>query len=226
MDTNFQILIIFTIGRIIYSLFGRFNLGFWIFEFLFSVLYLIVSYWILKIDDTILPIVLIVLSYIILSIPQRLIRIEKKKKKKIKIKIINDIKNIGIIDIVWITILGSSLGLILFVVTNFSQILNSDLTTLTSRQLEQHYDYLQFLLSQTINLLIVLGTILAGAMTILWAGEVWRNKLNSDSVKNYKIDIISSARMTFAYFFIAGNVTIWFVIPLFDKLRDIVIIIR
>ena len=170
-------------------------------------------------------IVCICTCYLLLSLVTKFLKpIEVKRGKIFQFEW--DYKSIGVIDIVWLTLFSGVLGLILYARNASDYLLNSNLSDLSNNQLESLYSYMEFILSETIDSIFTLGTILAGAMAILWAGEICRKKSNPNQINHYSISVKSSAKMTFAYFFIVVNVFIWFGSPLYFRIIELLELIK
>jgi hypothetical protein len=121
-------------------------------------------------------------------------------------------EKIGIIDFVWLVILGISLGAIIFAHTFDVMHIEADDDTHSPEYLQQMSQELQFLLGKALDLLIALGAIVSVAMSILWAGEVWRE----EQLRNQYIDSLYNSKcMAVSYFIIFLSVGIWILTPLY-----------
>jgi len=81
----------------------------------------------------------------------------------------------------------------------------------------------QLLLTRAIDAILLLGGALAGAMTILWAGEIWRRRDEGATIY-YKLTTRAAIQQVVAFFIIALSAFVWVVRPLYDRmtlLRDV-----
>ena len=124
---------------------------------------------------------------------------------------------VGIINIVWISLMGIVYGGILFV-SKFDVITETIDQGKSNDYYNMYYDELKYIIGHAINFVIVLGTILAACMTIIWTGAIWRNKEN---IKDYKQTTNSSAKMVLAFFIIIFSVGFWVGLPLVLKMLSI-----
>ena len=132
----------------------------------------------------------------------------------------NQAQWVGIIDFVWLNILGITCGAILFA-RNFD-ILKLD--EIPSGMRPEYYTQLaselNFLLGKAIDLAMILGSILAVCMTIIWSGEVWRKKGQEGEVQ-YSMTTRAAISMAYAYFIVLLSVAIWVCLPLYQNYTHI-----
>jgi len=136
--------------------------------------------------------------------------------------IVNDSKKvvaIGIIDFVWICIMGGTIAIIAFTwgVSPFVDIIQKGMKPEYYQKL---FDMSLFLLGKTIDSVFLLGGVLAACMTILWAGEIWR-KSGEKFQDHYKFTTISAIKMVVAYFIVIFNALTWVGIPLYQKMNEL-----
>jgi len=125
---------------------------------------------------------------------------------------INFIPSMGIINIVWTVLCGAGLALAyamgyLVETTNASSPLGQQL--------------LLAMVTKIIDGGLTLGGVLATAMSILWAGQVWRNAHTTRGLREYKITAVNASKMVVAYFVIIGAFGLWVGIPLISKLATV-----
>jgi len=114
---------------------------------------------------------------------------------------------IGIIDFVWLLILGFTFGGIVFS-SNFDVIQVDTIPIgLNAGYYSQYASELSFLLGKSIDLLIILGSILAICMSIIWSGEIWRKK-DEKGQEQYYSTTRAAISMTFAYFVVFITVVV------------------
>jgi len=153
--------------------------------------------------------------FILLSIGTRLI-FPKNPEEVTKIKNNNKVVPVGIIDFTWIGLMGFVYAGIIFcqgleIIADKIELNNA------TEYYKLYYDETKYLFGQTINLLLVLGTILAACMTIIWSGAIWRKKDNT-SRKQYIQTTYASIKMVVAFFIIVISIVIWVSLPLFNKM--------
>jgi hypothetical protein len=130
----------------------------------------------------------------------------------------NVIIRVGIVDFTWICIIGITYAGILFC-REFDTISGNILTTKSPEYYNLFYDEVKYLFDQAINIILILGTILAACMTILWGSEIWRKK-TKDSPKEYKSTTEVSIKIVIAYFIIIIALIIWICLPLYIKMTS------
>lgn len=132
--------------------------------------------------------------------------------------------SIGIIDFVWICVMGVTLAII-----EIASGASPFVVTIEKGMHTEYYDKLfeitVFLLRITIDGVFLLGGILAGCMAILWAGEIWRKTQDKDKMQ-YKHTTISAIKMVVAYFIVTLNVLVWVGVPLYQKMIKIADILK
>lgn len=123
---------------------------------------------------------------------------------------------IGIIDFVWLAILGITCGGILLA-HNFDVLQVGHFKTgMKPEFYAQLAAEINFLLGKSIDLVIILGTVLAVSMSIIWSGEVWRKK-DEEEKTNYKATTRASISMAFAYLLVLISVGFWISLPLYQN---------
>jgi hypothetical protein len=144
-------------------------------------------------------------------------QIPKKGKR------IADIKKtpiaIGIIDFAWILILAGVYMAVLYC-SKLDIIIE---TVPKGKGLEYYkivYDEVNFMFTKSLDMILLLGSILAVCMSILWGDQLW-TKTDEESRIAYKSTTIASIKMVTAYFLIAIAVIIWFTLPAYEKVTSI-----
>jgi hypothetical protein len=121
---------------------------------------------------------------------------------------------IGIIEYVWISILAFACGGILFA-RSFSAV---QVGSIPIGQSIAFYNQvgaeLSFLLSKVIELTMLLGTILAAAMAILWGKDIWRSR-GEEGKQHYVSSTRAAIAMAFSYFVILVSIVCWIALPLY-----------
>jgi hypothetical protein len=128
----------------------------------------------------------------------------------------SSLPKIGIIDTVWIFIMGSTLAFIGFTIGtppfNEMQICEG----MNPTYYQMLLDNTSFLLGKTIDTIFLVGGVLAGCMAILWSGELWR-KSDPRSVKLYFLTTLKASKMVFAFFICATAGFGWVAYPLYNR---------
>lgn len=122
---------------------------------------------------------------------------------------LNFIPSMGIINFVWTLICGAALALVyafgyLVEQTNASSNVGQELLLAS--------------MSKIVDGSLTLGGVLATAMSILWAGQVWRNAQSTARSNEYKITTVVASKMVIAYFVIITAFGLWVGVPLVSKL--------
>lgn len=120
----------------------------------------------------------------------------------------------NIIDFSWFAILGATLAGIVFVqdVPPLSEELPQ--AGLPVPYYESYLENVRFLFGRVTTALVALASVLAAAMGILWAGEVWRGKPEKDYVKTTH----SAVKMVVAFFTVVTMVVIAVLHPLYVRM--------
>ena len=191
------LLFIFAIGRLYYSHFhNSTNYLFMTVESSFILVFFLSSYFIILGTDHFVRGFIITFLFTITAFLPRSIVNEK----------------VGIIDFVWLTILGLTVGAIIFAHTFDVMYIDRSDNTHSREYFQQTSQELHFLLNKAIDLLIALGAIVSVAMSILWAGEVWREEQTRNLYFN---SLYNSKCMAVSYFIIFVSVGVWIITPLY-----------
>ena len=122
---------------------------------------------------------------------------------------INFVTRMGIINVVWTMICGAALTLVYAMGYLVEQV---EASTPLGQEL------LLSVMTKVIDGSLALGGVLATAMSILWAGQVWRNANTPEGMREYKITAVSASKMVVAYFVIIAAFGMWVGVPLVSKL--------
>ena len=131
---------------------------------------------------------------------------------------------IGIIDFVWICIMGGTNGIIAFT-KGVSPFVDSVQVGLSHAYYKNLFNMTEFLLGKTIDSVFLLGGVLAACMSILWVGGVWRKSGESD-LAHYKFATMAAIKMVVAYFIVVLNALIWIAVPLYQKMNELTAVLK
>lgn len=179
-------LILFGIGRIVYSLIERRDKWFVLLEFVSSGIFFCIGLLLLHINQNSVRGVSIGILFIITGhISRIMIPMHPIEAGGYNVDDSKKIVPIGIIDFVWICIMGGTIAIIAFTwgVSPFVDIVQKGMKPEYYNKL---FDMNKFLLEKTIDSVFLLGGILGVCMTILWAGEIWRKSKEKDKIQ-YKL---------------------------------------
>jgi len=123
---------------------------------------------------------------------------------------------LGIIDFSWLTMMSITYTGILLC-RRFPAVSSVIPSGLANDAYRMYFDEVSLLFERTVDVALLLGTILAACMAIIWAGELWR-KRDPKSRKDYRGNTIAAIKMVYAYFAICIPTAIWIAIPLYAKL--------
>jgi hypothetical protein len=213
----------FAIGLIIYSAIDRRDKWFMLTEIGLSILFIGIGKIVLTIPNDIIRSLLLGFLFIIIGLVPRMVIPHPKshtdtdgQKKEIRI---------GIINWSWICIMGCTLAFIGFAVGASPFIDPIPVKGLNPDYCQKSLDIVTFLLGKTIDSISILGAIIAGCMTILWSGEIWR-KSDEKSITHYKLTTRSAIKMVIAYFIVIGNIIIWIGSPLYNRMIMLVDVLK
>lgn len=144
--------------------------------------------------------------------PQNPVEVPEAPKNKRKTPI-------GIIDFSWLSILGFTYGGILFA-TSFPIFKNKINLGMGKDYYSLYYNEVNYLFGKSIDLIFILGTILAVCMSIIWAGQIWR-KRDTKSRNDYHGTTLASIKMVIAFFLIFIATILWISLPLYNLLTSI-----
>jgi hypothetical protein len=126
---------------------------------------------------------------------------------------------VGIIDFTWLFIMSLTYGGLSYVV-NYDSVSGPLPIGKSNVYYNLYYDEVKYLFQESINIALILGTILAGCMAILWGDAIWR-KGDKKSKINYKGTTLASMKMIVAFFIIVLSELIWISVPLYIKMTTI-----
>ena len=129
----------------------------------------------------------------------------------------NLLVRVGIIDFVWILLMGGTLAFAGF--ARGVKPIKSPLL-LAGSTVEYRRELLQItarLMEKTVDSVFLLGGILAVCMTILWAGAVWRSKAD-EAKEHYKKSTLAAIKMVVAFFIIIFSALVWVGVPLYHNM--------
>ncbi len=202
------LIIWYSVGSIGYFLIRESNKKMFRLNILASIFFISSSFFILHFFDYIVSGVMIALLFVLFSFLPRFIVLGIK------------IESIRIINFSWILIMGIACGCIV-VARKYdsldSSFIQSDKNGVYYTIVSSH---LQFLVGKSIDALMVLGSVLAACMSILWAGAIWRKK-DPDSKNEYNLSTRAAGGMVYAYFVIFISIGIWILIPLYNNIDRI-----
>jgi len=214
---NFQPIIWFAVGRIIYSLIDRLSWKFFGVEVLSVGAYLVCGWYLLAIDAPAAKGLLIGGAFLLTALASRLIvkrhPVEAAESGKKPVAI-------GIVDFAWLSVLAGTLAILVFVRSSHPFTDVSSVGALPKEFVQAELSNTVFLLEKTIDGVWFLGGALAGCMAILWAGEIWR-KPDEESRRKYWFTTISAIRMVVAYFVAIWNVLYWIGMPLYTRMNTL-----
>jgi hypothetical protein len=127
-------------------------------------------------------------------------------------------QKIGIIDFTWYGVMG----IICAIINGLNCIPEFFYNGLTSGLSDNYYSIshseTQMLLEKCIECILVIGTVLAVCMSILWGRDIWAKREIEDKL-DYIDRITSAIKMVIAYFIIAAGALCWIAYPLYDKMN-------
>jgi hypothetical protein len=124
--------------------------------------------------------------------------------------------SVGIIDFAWLVMLGAVYTAVLYC-SNLDIVTKQIIANQNIEYYRFYFDEVNFMFGKSIDMILLLGSILAICMSILWGGEIWR-KRDNNSRKQYLNTTIASIKMVVAYFIIAISVALWFILPIYEHL--------
>ena len=218
-------LIVFGIGIIVYSLIDRREKWFVLTQFIASSILIGGGFLLLDIyQDAVRGVSTGILFLIIGFLPRIIIPRHPIEASGSSNSDSKQLVSIGIIAFVWICIMGGTLAIIAFT-TNISPFVDVIKKGMNPEYYEKIFKITEFLLGKTIDSVFLLGGILAGCMSILWAGEIWRKSQVKEKIQ-YKFTTLSAIKMVVAYFIVILNILVWVGIPLYQKMIKIAEILK
>jgi uncharacterized membrane protein YidH (DUF202 family) len=213
-------LILFGIGRVIYSLIERRDRWFVISEFVASGLLVGVGLLLMDTSHDALRGVSIGILFLITGLLPRIVLPRHPIEASVgSTSGPNQIVPVGIIDFVWISIMATTLAIIAFTLA-LSPFVGVIKKGMNPEYYKQLFEITVFLLGKTIDVVFLLGGILAACMAILWAGEIWRKSQERDKIQ-YKLTTVCAIKMVVGYFIVILNAVVWIGIPLYQKMINL-----
>ena len=134
---------------------------------------------------------------------------------------------VGIIDFTWITLMGAALSIIYFLI-QVPPLSGLGLSLgLPTPYLLTYHENVLFLLERLNGGIFGLGTILAAAMAILWAGEIWLKSEKPNEAdeqereRQYRSLTFASVKMGIAFFVILVGLLLWLGLPLYRRMVEV-----
>ena len=226
MLSNVDVLVMFGLGRILYSAIERRDKRFLLTEIVASVVFLTIGMMMLReSNDSVRGMTLGVL-FILTGLGPRIIL--PRHPIEAGGTVVNDDKlrvSVGAVDFVWLFIMGGTLAFIGFAigVPPFADSIPTK---------GFHVEYYQesigataFLLEKTLDGFFYLGAILGGCMTILWAGTMWKNT-DKNSRKHYKFSTLVAIKMVVGFFISVFGALIWVGVPLYNRMMILIELLK
>jgi len=219
-------LILFGVGRILYSVIERHDKWFVISEVIASALFIGGGEFLLDISHDAVRGVLIGVLFIITGIAPRII-LKRHPVEAGDDSVANEGQKvpIGIIDFVWITVMGGTLAFIGFTMGVSPFVGEIPLKGIEPEYYQKLLDTTIFLLGKTIDSVFLLGGALAGCMAILWAGEIWRKPGEKARIQ-YRLTTTAAIKMVVAFLIVALNVFVCIGVPLYNRMIDLIEVLR
>lgn len=216
------ILIMFGFGRLIYVAIGRREKWFLLAEAVSLLVFVSIGILLFKIGHDSVRGTLLGFVFVLTGLGSKLIiphhPIEAGGEK---VKDREEIVPVGIIDFVWLCIMGGTLAFIGFAagVSPFNDPVPSK--GLSADYYAEALNTTVFLLDKTLDSFFCLGAILAGCMAILWSGAIWRK---SDEIGRfyYRRTTLAAIKMVVGFFVVALNTLIWIGVPLYNRMTMLV----
>ncbi|MBD3249508.1 hypothetical protein GF336_05665 [Candidatus Woesearchaeota archaeon] len=126
-------------------------------------------------------------------------------------------RSLGIIDFSWYSMMAIACGGLIFC-QYLPDYLNVNIPADFSKVYYiAYHNETQNLLQKTVDAMLIVGSVLAVCMTIIWGKDIWRPK---DAVERlqYVKTACMSMRMVIAYFSICLAVFYWLGLPLYNKM--------
>lgn len=217
-----SLLLYFAATRFLYSLFERREFGCIALELFSSSLFVAAGAACLHYSRTVLAALLIFLAYLLTAILPYLVFRRSPIESRSRNPDSEDgpAVSLGIVDTVWLTLMGATCGLIL--VAEQLGVIGGP-PPRVGRSTEYYHAAIEetmFFLGFATNGLFATGASLGGCMAILWAGELWR-KHDNRSRSEYRAQTIVSIKMVMALFVIVVAGIGWAIAPLYSRIVDL-----
>lgn len=220
-----EIVYIYALSRIPYSILRRTNKVYWLMETLSSILFCLLSYVLINNFQIPYSSIFISILYILTGFIPRFIVDGKDKylriyEEEFKLKHKSFIvDSIGIVDITFISLMGISLGLTLYInneVVNRIVVMDSKTT--------EYYDViiqiLVFWIDKIMLSIMVLSGLIAALITLLWSSQLW-SKTDKKSKVQYEMDIITSVKILLSLVVMSITALIYLLFPLANRINEI-----
>jgi hypothetical protein len=206
-----EAILTFAAGRLLYGLIDRIQLRFIMLELVLTVVFIGTSVFLLSMQNIEARSALIGLTFVITGVATRVLH------RTSPIEAPGKSVAVGIIDFVWLAIMGAALAIVAFGRSMSPFVDSLPQSGLNREYYQKTYDTIQFLLGWVINSVPILGATVAACMAILWAGELWSKEGKAAKVK-YEGTTIAAVRMVIAFFVIMFAFLYWLGIPLYHKM--------
>lgn len=220
-----EIVYIYAFSRIPYSILRRTNKVYWLIETISSILFCILSYVLINNFQIPYSSIFISILYVFTGFVPRFIVDGKDKYLKIyeeefKLKHKSFIvDSIGIVDITFISLMGISLGLTLYINKEVvDRILVMD--SKTTEYYNVIFSILVFWIDKIMLSIMVLSGLIAALITLLWSSQLW-SKTDKKSKVQYEMDIITSVKILLSLIVMSITALIFLLFPLANRINEI-----
>jgi hypothetical protein len=126
----------------------------------------------------------------------------------------------GIIDPVWIGVMGMTCAAILCCQTFAPCLADGVLRDQAPAYYDNYSAELSFLLGKVLDCILALGAVLAGCMAIIWSGEIWRRRTSADAheAAEYESTTRAAQAMVFAYALVTITTVAWVALPIYRNI--------
>jgi len=211
MRPESQVIVFYSIHRVLYTILGHRDKKLILAEPISCLVFALVSVVIIHAAfASLLQGILIGAVYVLTAIGARLF---DEERRRLKMSII------GIVDFTWVWLMASMLGLIIFanglpVVSRIGLVEANP----TPESVQAAHSELQFLFGRVIDVVLVMGSIVAVCMSIIWSGEVWRKKTK---LKEYGDTTRASLAIVTAFMGITFSTFLWVLVPMYKTLESL-----
>jgi hypothetical protein len=226
MFCNVDVLVMFGLGQVFYSAIERYNKRFLLAEVISFLVFVTFGLTMFKINnDSVRGMSLGVLFILTGLGPRIILPCHPIEAGGIEV---NDGKSrvtIGIVDFVWLFIMGGTLAFIGFAI-GISPFADPIPTKgFKAEYYQESIDAVSFLLGKTLDAFFYLGAILGVCMTILWAGAMWR-KTDKEGRKHYKFATVVAIKMIVGFFVSVFGALVWVGVPLYNRMMTLIELLK
>lgn len=216
------LVLLYAVGLLVYSAVGRRDLRFLVAQSVGGCLLVGCGTAILGIEAGVPRAALLALAFIFVALlprvlfPRHPVEAEALAKENQKQTL-----TVGIVDFTWVLVMAVVLAVVVFAAGSPPFSRTQPAPGMGRDYYICSYDGAEFLLGKILDSILVVGTVLAACMAIIWSGAIWRRS-DRQGRAQYVRTTMAAMQMVVAYVIIVLSALIWLGAPIYGRMNDLV----